>query len=226
MLDTFIAYKFIKIISTPWKDMDAFKLGIVDGNGKILKKRGTLTSQAERAAYPSIFYTLCWNIKKLLDKVPVINLKSKPGAFIASVMLLREVCSKDTKDPTMIEDLIKQELLKRGMHIDVISESAFSPKTIPIGTYSIRGRTIKVKSDILPIDECFGHPVYKVDGIFFILSEAKKVKEEAPVNNVGGGAIAGASPGQEPPGPRFAKGIRRLRKKKPPQIPPMDGTSR
>jgi len=227
ILDTFIAYKFIKIISTPWKDTDAYKLGIVDENGKILKKRSTLTSQAEKTAYPSIFYTLCWNIKKLLDKVPVINLKSKPGAMIASVMLLREISHKELSNPSLIDDLVKEELSKRGMHISMISESASNPKAIPSGTYSVRGRMISIDSDLLPIDECFGHPVYKSNGMFFILSEVKRVKEEAPVNNVGGGAIAGASPGQEPPGPKGGfKGLKKLRKRKPPQIPPMDGGSR
>lgn len=227
ILDTFIAYKFVRIISTPWKDTDAYKLGIVDENGKILKKRSTLKTKEEKSAYPSIFYTLCWNLKKLMDRVPVLNLKSKPGALIASVMLLREVCAKDVSDPSIIDGLIKEELSRRGMHISMISESASNPKAIPSGTYSVRGRMISIDSDLLPIDECFGHPVYKSNGMFFILSEVKRVKEEAPVNNVGGGAIAGASPGQEPPGPKGGfKGLKKLRKKKPPQIPPMDGGSR
>ena len=227
ILDTFIAYKFVKIISTPWKDTDAYKLGIVDENGKILKKRGTLKTKEEKSAYPSIFYTLCWNLKKLMDRVPVLNLKSKPGALVASVMLLREVCAKDVTDPSIIDDLVKEELSKRGMHISMISESASNPKAISSGTYSVRGRMISIDSDLLPIDECFGHPVYKSNGMFFILSEVKRVKEEAPVNNVGGGAIAGASPGQEVPGPEGGfKGLKKLRKRKPPQIPPMDGGSR
>jgi hypothetical protein len=202
--------------------MDAFKLGIIDENGKILKKRGTLKSQAEKAAYPSIFYTLCWNIKKLLDKVPVINLKSKPGSLIASIMLLREVCAKDINSQSLIDDLVKEELSKRGMHIGTISESASNPKLISTGTYSVRGKTIKIESDLLPIDECFGHPVYKSNGMFFILSEVKRVKEDAPVNNVGGGAIAGVSPGQEPPMPRVGfERLRKLRRRKPPQTPPI-----
>lgn len=227
ILDTLIAYKFVRIISTPWKDTDAYKLGIVDENGKILKKRRTLKTKEEKSAYPSIFYTLCWNLKKLMDRVPVLNLKSKPGALVASVMLLREVCAKDVSDPSIIDDLVKEELSRRGMHISMISESASNPKAIPSGTYSVRGRVISIDSDLLPIDECFGHPVYKSNSMFFILSEAKRVKEEAPVNNVGGGAIAGASPGQEPPGPKGGfKGLKKLRKRKPPQIPPMDGGSR
>jgi hypothetical protein len=224
ILDTLIAYKFIKIISTNWKNTEAYKLGIIDDKGKILKKRNSLKTKEEKSAYPSIFYTLCWNLKKLMDRIPIVN--TKAGTLVASVMLLREVCGKDISNPALIDELVREELLKRGFSISVISESAAKPQAIPSGVYQIRGRKINISTDILPIDECFGHPVYKADGVFFILSEAKRVKEEAPVNNVGGGAIAGASPGQEPPGPKFAKGLRRLRKKKPPQIPPMDGPSR
>lgn len=225
ILDTLIAYKFVKIISTPWKETDAYKLGIIDENGKILKKRSTLTSSEEKAAYPSIFYTLCWNIKKLLDRVPLINLKSKPGALIASIMLLREMSRKNLSDPSIIDNLVKEELDKRGILLDTISESASLPKTIPSGEYLVRGRSIIVESDLLPTDECLGHPVYKSDGVYFIFSEAKKVEEDAPVNNVGGGAIAGTSARSEPPGPKGGwKALQQIRRrKKSPQIGPMDG---
>ena len=228
ILDTLIAYKFIKIISTPWLDTEAYKLGILDANGKILKKRGTLTTTAERSAYPSIFHTLCWNIKKILDRVPVINLKTRPGALIASVMLLRELCSKELSNPTVIDALVKEEFFKRGLSIDILSESAISPKTIPMGEYVIRGKEVVLDSDLLPIDECFGHPVYKTNGIYFVLSEArKKMEEDAPVNSVGGGAIAGTSAKSEPPGPKGGwaalQKIRRRKNKSKVQIPPMDG---
>ena len=203
ILDTLIAYKFIKIISTPWTDTEAFKLGILDANGKILKKRGSLTSQAEKSAYPSIFYTLCWNIKKILDRVPLLNLKGKPGALIASIMLLRELCAKDLSDPTVIDDLVKEELLNIGITVEILAESATSPQSLTTGNYMVRGRTMSINADLLPIDECFGHPVYKADGMYFIFSEAKKqVEEDAPVNSVGGGGIAGTSAQSEPPGPK------------------------
>jgi hypothetical protein len=224
ILDTLIAYKFIKIISTPWKDTEAYKLGIVDENGKILKKRGALTTAAEKSAYPSIFYTLCWNIKKILDRVPVINLKSRPGALIASVMLLRELCAKEISNPSIIDNLVKEELMNRGIHIDTLTESASEPKTLVAGQYIVRGREISLDSDLLPIDECYGHPVYKAGGMYFIFSEArKKVDEDAPVNSVGSGNIAGVSPGQEPPGPKGGfEALKKLRRKKatPSQIDP------
>ena len=42
VVDSFIAYKFIKLMTTPWSETEAYELGIVDENGKILKKRKDL----------------------------------------------------------------------------------------------------------------------------------------------------------------------------------------
>lgn len=232
ILDTFIAYKFVKILSTPWADTEAFKLGIIDINGKILRKRSSLTSQADKSAYPSIFTTLCWNIKKILDRVPIINLKSRPAALVASIMLLRELCSKELSDPTIIDNLVKEEFSKRGLSIDFLTESASLPKSILAGIYNIRGKDITIDADLLPTDECFGHPIYKINGMCFIFSEARKivVDEDAPVNSVGGGAIAGTSAASEPPGPRGGwAALQKIRRRKnltkkvlPPQVPPTD----
>ena len=37
LVDTFLAYKFIKMLATPFKKMDAYKLGIIDAKGKRIK---------------------------------------------------------------------------------------------------------------------------------------------------------------------------------------------
>ena len=37
VFNAFLAYKFIKVITTPWKEMEAFEHGIVDENGKQLE---------------------------------------------------------------------------------------------------------------------------------------------------------------------------------------------
>ena len=42
--DIMAEYRFLQILGTPWKEMTAYKLGIVDGSGKILKSRKDLTS--------------------------------------------------------------------------------------------------------------------------------------------------------------------------------------
>ena len=55
-VDMLVAYKFIKILTTDFEDTDAFKMGIIDKDGNILKKRKDLKGD-ERTAY-TIFHTL------------------------------------------------------------------------------------------------------------------------------------------------------------------------
>ena len=34
-IDLFVAYRFLRILTTPWEDQEAFKLGIIDKDGKL-----------------------------------------------------------------------------------------------------------------------------------------------------------------------------------------------
>ena len=87
LFDIFVAYKFIKLLTTPWKKTDAFKLGIIDNKGKILKKRDSLKTDKEKKAYTSV-HSLVWNLKKLLDKLP--GGKTRLGSFATALWLLKE----------------------------------------------------------------------------------------------------------------------------------------
>ena len=37
-IELFVAYRFLRILTTPWEDQEAFKLGIIDKEGKLLRK--------------------------------------------------------------------------------------------------------------------------------------------------------------------------------------------
>jgi len=50
-LNLYFIYKFLRILTTPWESTDAFKLGIVDEKGKILKKNRTLKKDKEKESY-------------------------------------------------------------------------------------------------------------------------------------------------------------------------------
>ena len=65
--DLFYAYRFIKLLVTPWEKTEAFEFGIVDDNGKVLKKTSALKTSEEKAAY-TVFHRLVFNIKRLLNK--------------------------------------------------------------------------------------------------------------------------------------------------------------
>ena len=59
------AYFFVKKMATPFEKTEAYKLGIIDKKGKILKPMKELTSDKERKAY-TLLDRVIWNIKKLM----------------------------------------------------------------------------------------------------------------------------------------------------------------
>lgn len=78
------AYKIIKYLTTPFEEWDAYKLGLIDKNGKRLKKS---TTQEERDALPPLA-RVALNIKRLLAKIP--GGSSKIGSIAAALFLLKE----------------------------------------------------------------------------------------------------------------------------------------
>lgn len=136
--DFFVAYKFIKILTQEYKDTDAFKLGIIDDKGNILKQRKDLTTGKEKAAY-TIFHTLIWNIKKLLQKVP--GVKSKLGSYAAALFLLKESCENDCRVANwqLVEqwDSVLNYLFENGVRHDSndIFEDVFVDDKLSEGVY-------------------------------------------------------------------------------------------
>lgn len=131
VVDLFVAYKFIKILTTDFDKTDAFKLGIIDKNGKILKKRKDLRGE-ERAAY-TVFHTLIWNLKKLMLKVP--GIKSKIGSYATALYLLKELYNKEYNNR---EDLLLEGIMNHlNIHendMNVLFENNFN-RVLSCGVY-------------------------------------------------------------------------------------------
>lgn len=87
IVDLFLVYQFIRRLATPFKDWEAYKLGIIDENGNILRKRKELTTIKERNAF-GIFDVMILNLKKLLAKVP--GGSSRIASYAAALFLIRE----------------------------------------------------------------------------------------------------------------------------------------
>ena len=83
----YFAYQFLTKLTTPFDKTDAFRLGIIDEKGKVLKKRSKLKSQEEKEAY-TITDTMIFNLKKLLGKVP--GGRTRFATFAAALFLLKE----------------------------------------------------------------------------------------------------------------------------------------
>jgi hypothetical protein len=87
VVDTYLVYQFLKRLTTPFNQTEAFKLGIIDAKGRVLKKKSQLTTDEEADAW-GYFDILVNNMKKILAKVP--GGSSKMGLYAASALLFKE----------------------------------------------------------------------------------------------------------------------------------------
>lgn len=83
-VDVYYTFRFLRQLVTPWNETKAFKLGLVDENGKVLRKAKT---PEEKDAY-TLFFRLVYNLKRLLNKVPFG--KTKLASYAAALWLIKE----------------------------------------------------------------------------------------------------------------------------------------
>ncbi len=87
VIDTLITYRILKLMVTPWERQEAFKRGIIDKDGNVLKKRKELKDTKDKKAY-TILHRFVFNMKRILKRV---GLGSRFGSFAAALaMVLRE----------------------------------------------------------------------------------------------------------------------------------------
>lgn len=117
-VDLFVTYKFLKLLTTKWKDTDAFKEGVIDKNGKLLIPVKDFTTKAQEDAYTP-FNRLVFNIKRIIEKVPFG--KPKIGSYAAALFLLRE-------ETGMSEEEMLNVLDQAGLDTDInLNEHALKP---------------------------------------------------------------------------------------------------
>ena len=87
LVDSVIAYRILRMLTIPFIETDAYKLGIINAKGKELKPMRSLNSVNERDAY-TILHRMIFRIKRIIEKVPVDN--KKLVTFAAALSLVKE----------------------------------------------------------------------------------------------------------------------------------------
>ena len=105
--DVYYTFRFLKLLTTPWKETDAFKLGIVDEQGKRVKTVALDTSE-RKTAYTT-FHRLVYNIKRLLERLP--GGSSTFASYAAALYLLREKFNVSDKNILKIEKETNTDIL-------------------------------------------------------------------------------------------------------------------
>ena len=86
-VDLVITYRVVKLLVTPFEKQEAFKYGIIDKDGKVLRKFRTLKTTAEKKAY-TMLHRFVFNLKRILQKA---GLGGRLGTFaVALGLLIRE----------------------------------------------------------------------------------------------------------------------------------------
>ena len=105
-IDLFVTYRFLKILTTPFEKMDAYKYGIIDEKGNRIKKPSSAKPAVELSTTElknsyTILHKLVFNIKKIFGKVP--GLRTKVGTYAAALFLLKDTFKESVDDPDMFE---------------------------------------------------------------------------------------------------------------------------
>lgn len=103
IVSNLIAYKILSMIVTPFNKTDAYKQGIIDEKGKVLKKASTLKTTAEKSAF-TYLHRLVFNMKRIINKLPGGENRTKN--MIAAFFLIKESYSKSK--PVITESRLEQ----------------------------------------------------------------------------------------------------------------------
>ena len=85
--DLFYAFRFLKLLVTPFEKTKAFELGIIDKDGVVLKKGAERSTPEEKSAY-TVFHRLVFNLKRIMAKAP--GGKSVIARYGAALFLIKE----------------------------------------------------------------------------------------------------------------------------------------
>ena len=150
-IDLFVTYRFLRLLTTPFEDTDAFKFGIIDEKGNRIKKKGSTKPEVELATSElknsyTILHKLVFNIKKIFNKVP--GLRTKVGTYAAALFLLKDTFKESVDDPDMFE----KEFVKYLKENDIELDDEISEEVIGFGEVLPKGEYVLV-NDILNKEE-------------------------------------------------------------------------
>lgn len=135
-VDTVFVFRFVRMLTMRWEEMDAYKHGIIDNNGKVLRKASTLTNSDEKNSYTT-FVRLVFNIKRLLEKLPFG--KTKLGSFVAALWLIKEHAELNN---ATVETLL--EKMNVAFDIQESSQWFMIEDILPKGTYKLQENLISL----------------------------------------------------------------------------------
>lgn len=120
LVSAFTMWRYVKAITKPFEDTDAFKLGIIDKDGKYLKDPNNLSNKENKALTP--FDVMIFDLKKLFSKIPNPSIRVKLKYIPTAIPLLAEEAAKYGADEAEICEGLLLYLHEKGFDIDILEE--------------------------------------------------------------------------------------------------------
>jgi hypothetical protein len=171
-VDLFVTYRFLKLLVTPWNKQEAYKQGIIDKNGKAIKKARDLNTEAERESF-TLLHRLVFNCKRIMGKIPFV--RSQLGTYATALFLLKEHYKiENLPEAQVTKYLLENKLIDLN---DSISEEVIGfGNMLPMGEYKLKdqvtadddeidaqpGDIVSALEDIPPSDRILGVDVFPV----------------------------------------------------------------
>ena len=143
LVDLLITYRIVKLMSTDFKDQEAFKFGIIDKDGKVLRKSSKLNTEEERNSY-TVLHRFIFNLKRILAK---FGLKSSLSNFATALALILKENQQLIKHKSLIESSIITYLKETNQYDKLLNDV----------------RVIN-ESNEEPYMTCFGIDIYEKNG--------------------------------------------------------------
>ena len=167
VIDALVAYRVLKLLVTPFNRTEAFKLGIIDAKGKVLKKSKDIRDSKERNAY-TLLIRFVFNLKRMLGK---LGIRGPLGsATAAAIAFFKE----EHGDNPEVEREVYKFIKEQGFEFE-ISENYGEPLTE--GTYKVKHDIYNLDGDIVinmnesiefngDVDTIMGYDVFKYNDVY------------------------------------------------------------
>jgi len=143
-VDLVITYRVIKLLVTPFERQEAYKQGIIDKDGNVLRKFNTLKTTAEKKSY-TMLHRFVFNLKRILKRV---GLGGRLGSFAVALALLLRENKEYEQHKILIESAIISYLKETNQYNNLLNEQG----------------EVKPTYEQEPLMTCFGIDVYEKDG--------------------------------------------------------------
>ena len=154
-IDLVITYRVIKLLVTPFERQEAFKYGIIDKDGKVLRKYISLKRREEKNAYTQL-HRFVFNLKRILKRV---GLGGRLGSFAVALGLLLRENKEYLQHKTLIESAVISYLKETKQYDNLLNEQG----------------DVKPVYEQEPFMTCFGIDVYEKDGELYSEDQYEKL---------------------------------------------------